>query len=278
LLQSLLPRWIPTPQRRREARAIRDINEIVYGLIQKRRAADSADLGDLLSMLLLTQDDEGSGMNNKQVRDEVVTILIAGHETTANALNWASYLLAQNPEVETKLHQELDEVLEGMPPTLEDLKRLPYTEMVIKESMRMYPPAYYVGRVAIEDTTIGGYNVPKGTNIGLFIYFAHRDPRWWDQPEAFIPERFSPEHGQHLDRSAYLPFGAGPRICIGNNFAMMEAQIMLAMIAQRYRLRLTSGQQVVPETLVTLRPRGGLRMTVHQRQPEPALKNAPSHH
>jgi cytochrome P450 len=149
--------------------------------------------------------------------------------------------------------------------------------MIVKESMRLYPPAYYVGRVAIEDTTIGDYDVKKGTNIGLFIYFAHRDPRWWDQPEHFIPERFSPENEQNIRQSTYLPFGAGPRICIGNHFAMMEAQIMLAMIAQRYQLRLAPGQQVIPEPLVTLRPKNGLRMTAYQRQPEFAHQVAPPH-
>lgn len=271
LLALLLPYWLPTPQRLREARAVRDLDEIVYSLIAERREAGTPDLGDLLFMLMLAQDEDGSHMSDKQLRDETVTIFLAGHETTANTLNWTFYLLTQNPEVEAKLHHELDTVLQGQPPTLEDLKRLPYTEMVIKESMRLYPPAYGVGRLAIEDTTIGGYDVPKGTSIGIFTYFTHRDPRWWDNPEAFIPERFSPENEPNIRRYAYLPFGAGPRVCIGNSFAMMEAQIMLATIAQRYELRLAPGQRVEPEPLITLRPKGGLRMIARERQTVPTV-------
>ncbi len=272
LLSLLIPHWVPTPQRRREARSVRDLDEIVYGLIRQRREAGTPDLGDLLSMLMLAQDEDGSHMSDKQVRDEVVTIFLAGHETTANTLNWTFYLLAQHPDVEAQLHHELDTVLAGQPPALEDLKRLPYTEMVVKESMRLYPPAYGVGRVAIEDTTIGGFDVPVGTNVGIFTYFAHRDPRWWDDPEEFNPERFSPENEPNIPRYAYLPFGAGPRVCIGNSFAMMETQIMLATIAQQYQLRLAEGQKVIPEPLITLRPKGGLRMIAQQRQPEQALK------
>jgi cytochrome P450 len=263
---SLLPTWIPTPREIRIRRATRALDEIIYGLIAQRRRTNE-DYGDLLSMLLLAQDDEGKGMTDLQVRDEVVTLILAGHETTANALNFTWLLLAQNPDAEAKLHAELDAVLGGRAPTLADLKQLPYTEMVIKESMRLYPPAYSFGRMSIEDVTIAGYDLPANTDINIFTIFPHRDPRWWDQPERFIPERFTPESEANIPRYAYLPFGGGPRVCIGNSFAMMEARLMLATIAQRYQLRLPPGQQVRLDPLITLRPLGGLHMRVEEREP-----------
>ena len=158
-------------------------------------------------------------------------------------------------------------MLGGRAPTLADLKALPYTEMVVKESLRLYPPAYSFGRMAIEDTTIGGYDMPANTDINIFTYIAQRDPRWWDDPERFEPERFSPENEPNIPHYAYLPFGGGPRVCIGNSFAMMEARLMLATIAQQYQLRLTPGQVVALDPLITLRPKGGLRMRVEQREP-----------
>jgi cytochrome P450 len=262
---SLLPAWIPTPMEMRARRARRDLDQIIYGIINQRRATRE-DKGDLLSMLLLTEDEDGNRMTDLQARDEAVTLFLAGHETTANALNWTWYLLAQHPQVEAKLHQELDTVLAGQPPTLADLKRLPYTEMVIKESMRLYPPAWGFSREAIEDVEIGGYFVPKGSIVGVMSYFTHRDPRWWEEPEAFKPERFSPENEPNIPKYAYLPFGAGPRICIGNAFAMMEAQLILATVASRFRLTLAPGQEVEMLPLITLNPKGGLPMTVKQRE------------
>lgn len=267
------------------------INEIVYRIIRERRETNE-DLGDLLSMLLLARDDAGQGMTDEQVRDEAVTMFLAGHDTTANTLNWTWVLLAQHPEIEAKLHDEMDTILEGRVPMLADLKRLPYVEMVIKELMRLYPPAFTFSRAAAVDTEIGGYHVPKGAVITVVSYYTHRHADWWEQPEAFMPERFgqkvynpsppSPlplqgERGVDVEgersftngirhRYAYIPFGAGPRVCIGNSFAMMEAQLMLATIAQRYQLRLAPGQVVTPEPLLTLRPKGGLKMRSEARE------------
>jgi cytochrome P450 len=218
-------------------------------------------------MLLLAEDDDGKRMTDQQARDEVVTLFLAGHETTANTLNWTFMLLAQNPDVEATLHAELNTVLGGRAPTLADLAYLPYTEMVIKESMRLYPPAWIVGRQAIEDTEIAGYTVQKGAQVNLVFYLAHHDPRWWPQPERFMPERFSAENEANINRRAYTPFGGGPRVCIGNSFAMMEARLLLATVAQRYSLALAPGQRVEMNPMITLNPKGGLPMTVRVRQP-----------
>ncbi len=262
---SLIPNWVPTSGKIRTNRAVRDLDDIIYRLITERRRTNE-DYGDLLSMLLLARDEDDKGMSDEQVRDETVTLMLAGHETTANALNWTFKLLAENPEAEAKLHAELDAVLGGRAPTLADLKTLPYTEMVVKESLRLYPPAYSFGRMAIEDTTIAGYTVPANTDINVFTFVTQRDPRWWDEPERFIPERFSPENEPNIRHYAYLPFGGGPRVCIGNSFAVMEANLMLATIAQQYQLRLTPGQVVELDPLITLRPRNGLQMRVEQRE------------
>lgn len=263
-LSALIPKWLPTPQKAREAKAVRDLDEIVYRLIGEWRLTGE-DKGDLLSMLLLAETEEGTRMTDKQARDEVVTMFLAGHETTANTLNWTWVLLSQHPEIETKLHAELDRVLAGRTPTLEDLRQLPYTEQVIKESMRLYPPAFGFSRIALEDTTIGGCDIPAGAVMQAFTWVTHTDERWWDDASAFRPERFAPENAERLVRYAYLPFGGGPRVCIGNTFAMMEAQIMLATIASRYRLRIAPGQRIAAAPLLTLRPKYGLKMVVERR-------------
>jgi len=262
--RSPLPTWIPTPMELKARKAKATLDEIVYGVIEERRKTEE-DRGDLLSTLLLAEDDEGARMSDKQVRDEAVTLFLAGHETTANALNWTWMLLAQNPQAAAQLHAELDAVLAGRTPTLGDLPNLPYTEMVIKESMRLYPPAWSVGRLAVEDVEITGFHVPKGTSIALSFYHLHRDSRWWDEPNAFQPERFA--EGREHRKYAYLPFGGGARVCIGNSFAMMEAQLLLATFAQRWTFDLQPGQVVTPEPRITLFPRDGLPMRIRQRQP-----------
>ncbi len=263
---TLIPAWMPTPGKIRTNRAVRALDDLMYGLITERRRSGE-DYGDLLSMLLLARDDNDKGMSDLQVRDEAVTLFLAGHETTANALNWTWLLLAQNPDAEARLHAELDAVLGGRAPTLADLKQLPYTEMVVKESLRLYPPAYSFGRMAIEDASIHGYDIPANSDVNVFSWVTHHDPRWWDQPDQFRPERFSPENEPNIPRYAYLPFGGGPRICVGNSFAMMEARLMLATMAQHYQMRLTPGQTVELDPLITLRPRGGLHMKVEAREP-----------
>lgn len=268
---TIIPAWLPTPKKMRVSRAVRALDDLVYGIIAERRQ-DGEDYGDLLSMLLLARDDDDNGMTDEQVRDETVTLLLAGHETTANALNWTWMLLAQNPDAEAKLHEELDTVLGGRTPTLADLKQLPYTEMVIKESMRLYPPAYSFGRMSTEPVTIKGYDIPANTEINIFSIVAHRSAEWWDDPMSFRPERFSPENEKNIPRYAYLPFGGGPRVCIGNSFAMMEARLMLATMAQRYQLRLKPGFKVALDPLITLRPFGGMHMRVEQREPMRVLE------
>jgi cytochrome P450 len=262
-----LPKWLRGDKPDEVTLARQDLDRIVYRLIRERRESGE-DRGDLLSMLLQARDDEGRGMSDEQARDEAVTIILAGHETTANALNWTWVLLAQHPEVEAKLHAELDTVLNGEPPTLADLKRLPYTEMVVKESMRLYPPAYSYGRQAKADVVVGDYQIQQGDILTMFSYIIHRDPRWWDDPHAFKPERWTEEH-PHRHKYAYLPFGGGPRVCIGNSFAMMEACLILATIASRYRISLIPGEKIQPQPLITLRPKNGLKMRVADRRVSP---------
>jgi len=270
----VLPEWLPTAHNRQRKAAVETLNAIIMGFIKERRASGQ-DEGDLLSMLLATEED-GEGMTDAQVRDEAMTLFLAGHETTANALNWTWYLLAQYPEVEAKLHAELDAVLGGRPATLADLKKLPYTAQVIKESMRLYPPAWFVARQAIEDVEIGGYTIETGSLVFIPIFLVHRDPRWYDDPDTFRPERWTEEFEQNLPRFAYLPFGGGPRICIGNSFAQMEANLILATIAGRYQMRLLEpNQQVSTDPLITLRPHGGMRLRLEARHTEAVQADAP---
>lgn len=268
---TILPSWIPTPLSMRSNRANATLNEIVYGFINERRATGE-DKGDLLSMLLLSEDEDGNRMTDKEARDEAVTLFLAGHETTANTLNWTWWLLAQYPEVEAKLHQELDTVLAGTAPTLEDLRRLPYTDMVIKESMRLMPPVWSIGRTASEDTEVMGYSFPKGANVNILIYNVHRHPDIWENPNDFIPERWEGDKAKDIPKYAYMPFGGGPRICIGNSFATMEANLLLATIAQQYKLRLVDGAKIVPQPMITMFPKYGLPVTVHKRQPKPVIE------
>lgn len=210
-------------------------------------------------------------MSDKQVRDEAMTLFIAGHETTANALNWTWHLLSENPEAEATLHAELDMVLGGRIPTLADQPRLIYTEKLIRESMRLYPPAWILGRRALADYSIGGYTLPARSIVLMSQYVMHRDPRYFPDPDRFNPERWTPEFKASLPRFAYFPFGGGPRQCIGENFAWMEAVLLLATLAQRWKCRAAPGQIVAPQPLVTLRPKYGLRMIVSRRQTTPSL-------
>ena len=256
------PLSIPTPRSHRLQVARHTLDQVVHDIITQRRQQNT-DTGDLLSILLLARDEEtGQGMNDQQVRDEVMTLLIAGHETVATALTWTWYLLSQHPEVERSLHSELDEVLGGHLPTIEHLARLSYTRMVIEEVLRLYPPAWIFGRKAIANDEIGGYFIPANSIIVLSPYITHRHPAFWEHAEVFDPERFAPEQTAGRPHYAYFPFGGGPRICIGNNFALMEIQLVLATIAQHYRLRQVPGHPVEPEALLSLRPHYGLPMTL----------------
>ncbi|MEO1162370.1 MAG: cytochrome P450 [Chloroflexota bacterium] len=264
----ILPAWVPTPTELAVRRSLVDLDAYVFDLIKKRRA-EGTDHGDLLSMLLLTETEDGERMSDQQVRDEAVTLFLAGHETTANALNWTFWLLAQNPEAEAKLHTELDTVLNGRPLTLADLPNLPYTDWVIKESMRYMPPVSGVGRVAIEDVQIGDYLLPAGTKVVCNIFSVQRNERYWDEPLTFRPERFAPENEADRNRYTYLPFGAGPRVCIGVNFANMEAQLLLATIAQNYTLRLKPDHEVIPVARITTYPKDGLPMSIQVRETKP---------
>jgi len=260
-----LPEWIPRRQPAAYRRAIAEFEALVSRLLAERRA-DGRDRGDLLSMLLAARDPEtGEGMSDRQLRDEILTILLAGHETVANALTWTWYLLARHPEAEARLHEELDRVLGARVPGFADLAELEWTRMVIEEAMRLYPPAHTVSRTAIGEDRIGGVRVPPGAAITISAYLTHRNPNLWPNPERFAPERFAPEAVAQRHRFAYLPFGGGPRICIGNGLAMVEAKAIVATIAQRYRVRLAPGHVVEPIGLVTLRAKNGVRVTLEPR-------------
>ena len=260
----LTPTWLPTPRKIRATIATAKLNRIIYRFIEERRTS-GVDKGDLLSMLLAARDDDGSRMTDRQLRDEAITIFLAGHETTANALAWTWMLLAQNPQVEAKLHEELDRVLGGRPPTVDDLPSLRYTNNVITESLRLYPPAWGMARVAIEDTEIAGYPIPKGCGVSLAQWVVHRDPRWFEAPLEFRPERWEGDLLKRLPRFAYFPFGGGPRQCIGNNFAVMEANLLLATLAQQFRISLVPGREIIPAASITLRPKTGIWGKIEKR-------------
>jgi len=258
-------RYLPTPTMTRVRRAVRQMDESVYRIIASRRKGQS-DSGDLLSMLINARDDDGTGMSDKQLRDEVLTFLLAGHETTALALSWTWHLLSQNPQVEDKLHAELRQALGEESPKLSDLPALPYAERVIKESMRLYPPAWSLARTAVSDFDLRGYTIPAGANIVMSQWIMHRHPKYFRDPEKFDPDRWLDPAMQRLPKFAYFPFGGGPRICIGNTFAIMEATLLLATIAQRFQLRTLGGHPVIPSPSFTLRPKHGLVMTLAARR------------
>jgi len=262
-LFQLFMRVPASPVMRRFQRAKETLDEIVYGMIRERRK--TGDRGDLLSTLLLAQEDGGEQMNDLQVRDEAITIFLAGHETTANALTWTWYLLSQHPEVQAKLHEELDTVLGDRPPTVADLENLPYTQRVLSEAMRLYPPAWILGRRALADHEIDGYRIPEGSIVVAAQYLVHHDSRWFPDPYRFDPDRWLPEQAASRPKFSYFPFGGGQRLCIGEPFAWMEGELLLATLAQRWTPRLVRGHPVELSPVVTLRPKHGMKMTVHAR-------------
>ena len=260
---------LPLPQTRRFERARDALDAVIYRIINERRAS-GLDRGDLLSMLMLAEDEESDGgrMSNEQLRDEAMTIFLAGHETTANALAWTWYLLSEHTEVEAELHRELDEVLDGgRLPATEDLARLRYTEMVVAEAMRLYPPAWALGRLSVADHEVGGYVIPRGSLVLLSQYAMHHDARYFPDPFRFDPQRWTPEAKEARPQFSYFPFGGGPRRCIGEGFAWMEAVLVVATIARRWRLRLVEPGSVEMSTRLTLRPgKRGLLMKLESRE------------
>ncbi len=268
-----LPDWLSTPKTRQMHKDIAELDVIIQRFIDERRQSGD-DKGDLLSMLLQARDDDGNAMDDKQLRDELMTIFLAGHETTAMNMTWTWYLLMEHPEVMSRLKAEVDAAIGDRPATMADLGNLKYAEMVVKESMRLYPPAASVGREPIHDLELGGYTIPKGALLTLSIYGLHRNPKVFANPEAFDPERFSPENEKTIPRYGYLPFGAGPRVCIGNSFAMMEARLILATMVQQAELSLVPGQTIVPKQLVTVRPANGIEVKVKMRESEKVAEPA----
>lgn len=266
------PLWAPTPGNLRFRRALRSLDEVVYRVIAARRAEGTRGRTDAISTLLEAPDEEtGERMDDRQIRNEFVTLLIAGHESTATALSWTLYLLAQHPEAEARAIREVEEALpDGRAPGPDDIDRLPFLRMAIEESMRLYPPSWLFDREAIEDDEVGGCRIPKGATILLCPYLNHRSPALWDEPERFRPERFAPGAAEGRPFFAYFPFGGGPRTCLGNRFAVMESQVVIARLLQRVRLRVVPDHPIETAPLISLRPRHGIAMTVE----EPAGRRA----
>ncbi len=259
-------KYVPTPGAFRFRRAVADLDAIILETVARRRES-GAGPEDLLSRFLNARDEDGGRMSDRQLRDEMVTLLLAGHETTAVALSFCFYLLALHPEADAKLAAELDEVLAGEPPATRHMPRLRYTDWVVKEAMRLFPPVPNVGREALDDCEIGGYRIPRGAQIALVQWITHRDPRWFgEDAEEFRPERWDNDLARRIPRCAYFPFADGPRVCIGNHFATMEAVLILAAVAARYRLELVPDYTLKLLPSVTLRPKGGMRMILHGRR------------
>jgi cytochrome P450 len=258
-----LPLALPTPRNLRFRRARRDLDRVVFDIIAQRRRT-GADAPDFLSMLLQASDaDTGERMSDRQLRDEVMTFVLAGHETTAVTLAWTWHLLADHPDVESRVRAEVAAALGSRVPTIADLPQLRFTRQVIDETLRLFPPVSGIGRQAINTDEVGGFEIPANSIIFLSPYVTHRHRDWWDNPDQFDPDRFTPERSASRHRFAYFPFSGGPRLCIGNEFALMEAQLILAMIVQRYRLTRVPGHTPQPELRVTMRPRNGVLMTLH---------------
>jgi cytochrome P450 len=269
-----LPDWLPLPSKRRMRRAIRDLDTFITGIIRERRAS-GADKGDLLSMLLLAVDDQGdgTGMTDRQARDEAVTLFNAGHDSTSAALAWTGYFIARYPGVQERLREEVEAALGGRAATLEDLPRLTFAGTVVKESLRIYPPTpVLINRQAITEVEVGGYRLPRGGLVILSPYVTQRDPRWFPEPERFDPDRFGPGRVELVPAYAFFPFGAGPHVCVGNAFALMEITLVVATLVQRFQVELTPGQEaLVPELKVSLRPKGGVWV-----KPVPRMPAAPA--
>jgi cytochrome P450 len=258
---------LPLPSNYRFQKAKQRLDATIYRIINERRAS-GVDRGDLLSMLLMSQDDEGdgTGMSDRQVRDEAMTLFLAGHETTANALTWTWYLLSQNPEVEARLHDEIDTVLGDRLPTADDVARLRYTEMVFAEAMRLYPPAWAIGRRALNDYQIDRYTIPARAIVLMSPYVMHHDARYYPEPDRFDPERWTMAAREARPKFSYFPFGGGPRVCIGEPFAWMEGVLLIATLAQEWRMRLAPEQRIAMQPMITLRPKFGMRMQLERRK------------
>ncbi|MEZ0075131.1 cytochrome P450 [Planotetraspora sp. GP83] len=259
---SMVPLWLPLPMHLRFRRARRELYRVADRLVAER-GAGSADGDDLLSRLLASTREEADPRAARQLtREEIVTLLLAGHETTASTLSWAFHLIDRHPEVGERLRAEAVEVLGDRPPVYEDLHRLTYTAMVVEEVLRLYPPVWALTRVAQRDDEVGGYHVPAGADVMISPYTLHRHPAFWDEPDRFDPERFDPGRPASRPRYAYIPFGAGPRFCVGNHLGMLEATFVLAMVCRELRLTGVPGYRVTPEAMLSLRVRGGLPMSV----------------
>jgi cytochrome P450 len=266
-----LPAWVPAPARIRGEKAIRELDDVIYSIIGKRRREGKGETPhtDLLQALIDAVDEEGDGkgLSEKELRDQLMTLFLAGHETTSNALTWTLYLLSQNPEAYQMLRDETDRVLGGRPVTFDDLGALPYGEQVISESMRIFPPVAAIARKALEDTEIGPYSIAAGSEVVAWLYFTHRDPIVYPEPNRFKPDRFSKEERAKLPKMAYLPFGGGPRLCVGHAFAMLEARLILATLVQAFDFSLVPGHKVVPKLQVTVSPKYGMQMKLRARPP-----------
>ncbi len=265
-LSFVLPEFLPLPVSFRLRRGIRLLDKVFYSIIRERRSNPSSS-NDLLSTLFGLRDADGRPMGERALRDEMMTLLLAGHETTAVALSWTWYLLATHPEAEARLHSEIRDVLGARDPVVADIPRLRYADAVIKESMRLYPPAWGIGRKALREFEVGDFRLPAGTNVFMMQWITHRDPRFFHDPKAFMPERWENDFSQpgNLPRFAYFPFGGGPRKCIGASFATMEAVLLLAAIAKRFRFQLAPDAHVEILPSLTLRPRYGIKMLFHRR-------------
>jgi len=259
-----VPKWVPTPVNVRTNRAVATLDRVVMDIIARRRAGDARE--DLLGTLLAARDEDGKGMDDVQLRDEVMTLFLAGHETTSLALSHCLYLLSKHPEIERRLHHEIQSVLGDRLPTADDARSLPYTDWVMKEAMRLYPPAWATGREVLEPYELRGVKIPPKSQLVCSQWIVHRDARWFPNPEGFDPERWSPSRAKDIPRFAYFPFGGGPRVCIGNHFAMLEATLLLALVVRRFRVELVAGQRLDLAPAVTLRQKGaGLLVTLRAR-------------